>query len=281
MLNVTPAEDAGQCLIAYGSGRRLVAYRGISYAIIPPGAVIKRGSEPLGASAMGTLNSVTPAVADINVLCDRGERVLHLDFECRASVSIKTASSWRYAADQGTEVLCAAYCVGDGPVELWTPGMPVPSCVVSAATDPNWRVAAHNATFEHAIIKYLLHPRFGWPAIPIDRFVCTMATAHASALPGSLDGAASALGLEVRKDKSGVKLMLDIARRKIEHPSVEQCERLYAYCRRDVEVERELHRRPPPLTEAEQSLWVLVHRFHDADRIRDARGFSFSPRRVG
>jgi hypothetical protein len=26
---------------------------------------------------------------------------------------------------------------------------------------------------------------------------------------------------------------------------------------------------------------LLVHRFHDADRIRDARGFSFSPRRVG
>ena len=37
----------------------------------------------------------------------------------------------------------------------------------------------------------------------------------------------------------------------------ERLERLYEYCRQDVEVERELSERLPPLSPAEQALWVL------------------------
>jgi DNA polymerase len=120
---------------------------------------------------------------------------------------------------------------------------------------------AHNANFEFSIIQRLLAPRFGWPAIPIERFICTMARARAAALPGSLDGAAAALGLSVRKDKAGAKLMREIASRKRE-PTPEDLERLHAYCCQDVEVERELFRRLPPLTEPEQTLWVLDHRIN-------------------
>jgi DNA polymerase bacteriophage-type len=150
--------------------------------------------------------------------------------------------------------MCAAYAADDGPVELWTPGEPIPAIVV----DPNTHFAAHNANFEFSVIHRLLAPRFGWPTIPIEHFVCTMALARASALPGALDSAAAALGLAVRKDKAGSKLMREIATQK-RGPTPEELDRLYAYCRRDVEVERELFRRLPPLTEAEQALWVLDH----------------------
>ena len=85
-----------------------------------------------------------------------------------------------------------------------------------------------------------------------------MARARASALPGSLDGAAAALGLKVSKDKAGAKLMKEIATRKRE-PTPEELDRLYAYCRRDVEVERELFRRLPPLIDSEHALWALDH----------------------
>ena len=39
----------------------------------------------------------------------------------------------------------------------------------------------------------------------------------------------------------------------------ERLDRLYAYCRQDVEVERELYERLPPLSPAEQALWAAEH----------------------
>ena len=65
----------------------------------------------------------------------------------------------------------------------------------------------------------------------------------------------------MRKDAAGAKLMKQIATRKRE-PSREDLERLHAYCRQDVEVERELFRRLPPLIESEQALWLLDHRIN-------------------
>jgi DNA polymerase len=186
---------------------------------------------------------------------------VHLDIESRSALALDRVSTWRYAGDASTEVLCVAYAVGDGPIELWTPGARVPDKIIAAAADANSYFVAHNAHFEFSIIERLLAPRFEWPTISIERFRCTMATARAAALPGSLDGAAAALGLETRKDKAGAKLMREIAGRQRE-PTPEELERLAAYCRQDVEVERELFRRLPPLTEPEQALWVLDHRIN-------------------
>jgi AAA domain len=185
-------------------------------------------------------------------------RVIHLDLETRSALTLSNVSTRRYAGDETTEILCLAYAVDDGAIELWTPDMPEPIEFVTLAADRSTYFAAHNANFEFSIITHLLSPRHGWPAIPIERFICTMARARAAALPGSLDGAAAALGLEVRKDKAGAKLMKEIASRKRE-PTAEDLARLGAYCRQDVEVERELDRRLPSLTESEQALWALDH----------------------
>jgi AAA domain-containing protein len=184
--------------------------------------------------------------------------IVHLDFETRSKLPIDRVSTSRYAGDPSTEVLCAAYAVDDGAVELWKTGELVPDVLA----DPSTCIAAHGATFEHAILEHILAPRFGWKSVPIDRFVCTMARARAAALPGSLDGAAAALDLAMRKDAAGAKLMREIASCKRE-PTAEELERLYAYCRQDVEVERELHRKLPPLTADEHALWVLDHKINE------------------
>jgi DNA polymerase len=187
--------------------------------------------------------------------------VLHIDVETRSTLILDRISSWRYAGEPSTEVLCVAYASGDGPIALWTPPAPVPKEVVTMAANPATIFAAHNGNFEFTLFERLLAPRFGWPAISIEKFICTMARARAAALPGSLDGAAAALGLEVRKDKAGAKIMWEISSRKRE-PTAEDLERLYSYCRRDVEVERELFRQLPPLTESEQALWLLDHKIN-------------------
>jgi DNA polymerase len=194
--------------------------------------------------------------------------VLFRDIETRGTLRLADVGAWRYAADATTEVLCVAYAVDDGPVRIWTPDLPIPEEFDAAARDPHRLVVAHNDQFETAIEERLLEPRHGWPLVPIERHRCTMAAALASALPGALDAAAAALGLAVRKDAEGHRLMMQMARprkpRKGEDPSLiywhddlEHRLRLQEYCKRDVEVERELYRRLPPLSDDEQRLWVL------------------------
>ena len=43
----------------------------------------------------------------------------------------------------------------------------------------------------------------------------------------------------------------------------DRLDRLYSYCQQDVEVERELHDRVPPLSAAEQMLWALSNRINE------------------
>jgi DNA polymerase len=165
------------------------------------------------------------------------------------------------------KVLCCAYAVDDQPVQLWTPGNPVPPEFIEAANNPNWIVAAHGDHFESAIEHHIMASRFGWPLVPLERHVCTMARALSHGLPARLSAVADALELINRKDAGGERLMHQMAKprraRKDENPGIywfddnDRLQRLYEYCRQDVEVEREIYNRVPALSIAEQALWIL------------------------
>jgi DNA polymerase bacteriophage-type len=194
--------------------------------------------------------------------------ILHRDIETFSTLNLSKVGPWRYAGDPATGVWCVACAIDDGPVQIWTPGQPVPEEFHVAARDPTWLIAAHNDAFESAIEARVLAPRFGWPLVPIERHRCTMAAALASALPGGLDKAAAALGLELRKDDAGRRLMLQMAKPRAAragedpngiywHDDPERIRRLQEYCAHDVEVERALFKRLPPLSDSEQALWAL------------------------
>ena len=196
---------------------------------------------------------------------DGGPHVLHRDFETRGVLLLNKVGAHRYVADPGTSVLCCAYAVDNEPVKLWTPGDPVPPEFFEAANNPNWTVAAHNDAFETIVEQHILGPRFGWPLIPIERHVCTMAMALALSLPAKLEGVARALEQRHQKDAVGQRLMHEMSKprkaRKDEDPTSvywfddqERLGRLYEYCRSDVEVERELFARLPPLSSSEQAV---------------------------
>ncbi len=125
--------------------------------------------------------------------------VLHRDVETRSTVSLKKVGAAKYAADTSTEVICVAFAVDDGPVQLWLPGDPVPPEFIEAAADPSWIVCAHNDAFECAIEQHVLAPRYGWPIIPLERHRCTMAMCLALGLPARLGAAADALELTTAK----------------------------------------------------------------------------------
>jgi DNA polymerase len=190
--------------------------------------------------------------------------VLHRDLETYSVVKLKDAGHWRYAADPTTRVLCYAFAVDDDPVQLWTPGQKIPEEFVEAGHNPDWLVVAHNDAFESAIEELVLAPQLGWPLIPRVQHRCSQAVSLASAMPGALEKVADALDLPQKKDPRGKRILQKMARGK--ELTKEELELLYEYCRQDVEVERAVYKRLPPLSPAEQELWAL-------DQTVNRRGF--------
>jgi len=183
-------------------------------------------------------------------------------------LELQNVGVWKYAGDDGTEILCCAFCVDDEAVKLWLPGDPVPPEFLEAARDPAWLTCAHNAQFELAIEHLIMRRRHGWPKISLRQQRCTMASALALALPPKLELVAGALELLHQKDRAGQRLMLMMSKprrpRKDEDPEgrywfddEDRRQRLYEYCREDVEIERELYQQLRPLSSEEQQLWLL------------------------
>jgi DNA polymerase bacteriophage-type len=198
---------------------------------------------------------------------------LYRDLETRSLCSIDCGAH-KYAADPSTTVLCVCFAVNDGPIKTWFPGDPIPEEFIQAATGDDWLIIAHNDSFETAIEQHVL-ARIGWPQVPLERHRCTMAMARACALPGKLSNLAAALGLEVRKDEDGAKLMKRLCKGTSPAPTAEELQRLAQYCAIDVEVTRQAYAALPPLSDAEQALWVLDQQinnrgFHADRRLAEA-----------
>src|SRR5262245_8038886 len=126
--------------------------------------------------------------------------------------------------------------------------------------------------------------------IPIERHRCTMAAALALGLPARLGAVADALDLANRKDRGGERLMHQMSkpRRARKGEDLDQVhwfddddrlQRLYEYCRQDVEVERELYRRLPPLSPTEQAIWELGNKINARGFCVD-RGFAQAARKI-
>jgi DNA polymerase bacteriophage-type len=218
------------------------------------------------------------------------QHILHRDYETRSRVILRSIGAHRYAADPSTEVLCAAYAVNNEPVQLWSPGDAVPAPFIEAARSPAWIVVAHNDAFEAAIEEHVLAPRYGFPLIPLDHHRCTMAMALAAGLPARLDRAADVLELSNRKDPAGQRLMYQTSKPRRPHKDEpadgiywfddqKRLERLYSYCKQDVEVERELYERLLPLSPTEQSLWELSTKIN-ARGFRVDRAFAEAARKI-
>lgn len=209
--------------------------------------------------------------------------ILVRDIETRSTLDVGDVGVSRYATHPTTEVLCVGYCLDEGPVKIWKPGDKVPSEFKEAK-----HAAAHNAPFEMAIERAILGPRYGFPVIPVERNICSMAIAHSLALPAALGNMAKVLNLDHQKDVVGGRLMLQLARprraRKKEDPDKvyyfeddDRLQRLYLYCIEDVETAREAICLLPWLSDTEYKIWLLDQKINgrglyiDAELCRAAR----------
>ena len=220
------------------------------------------------------------------------------DFETRSACNLKLSGSWRYSLDASTEVLCLAYRLphwATGRVELWHPaiaGIPESGLDNSLSEPLDWiqdgqLVEAHNASFERAIWGNILVARHAWPAIAINQWRCSAAKAASHALPRGLDDAAAALGLKIRKDADGHKVMMKMSKprkpRKAEREAgvtgllwwetPELFEKLWAYCRQDILTEEAVSAAIPDLSPEEQAIYTL-------DQTINERGFQLDTKAV-
>lgn len=188
-----------------------------------------------------------------------------IDFETRSTVDLKSTGAWPYAEHPTTEVYWLCYCIGDGAVQSWRPGMPDPADLLAhvALGGP---VVAHNAQFEWCVWNLCLRGVHGyaWPELTTAQLDDTMARALVMALPASLDEVSRVLGLAHQKDDAGSRLMKQMAKPK---PAAlkkglvqwfddeDRRERLRQYCAADVEAERDLDKVLPPLSPLERRVW--------------------------
>lgn len=114
-----------------------------------------------------------------------------------------------YTEHPTAEVLSAHYDLCDGRgLRRWRPGDPLPTDLFEFIAAGGF-VDAHNAMFEYLVWTNICVPKYGWPPLDEARFPlrCTMATARTNNLPGALEKLGDALGLDVKKDKEGKRLL--------------------------------------------------------------------------
>ena len=198
---------------------------------------------------------------------------VHLDYESRSTAPFGKqggVTTYQNSRDPNTEILLASFKIGTDPIERWRRGQPFPKRLREAVGD-GLKLCAHNFGFEWAMWNNIWVPRLGAPVLPFSQGDCTAVRASVCALPRSLGEACKALGLDVRKDEEGAKLMMKMAKprkaRKDEDPDSiwwwegpDLLDRLHDYCDIDVEVEYALDQVLPELSADEWELWQMDHR---------------------
>jgi len=185
--------------------------------------------------------------------------IVSCDVETRSPVDLKTQGAYKYF-DQA-DVLCLCYSINEGPIQLWTPGDPVPDCFEHAE-----RITAWNAAFERLAFSQVLTPRYGFPPIELERWFCTAYQSRCNNMPGALGNAARCLGTKDQKDPIGERLIKQLC---IPQPDgsfnndPNLLEQLYSYCKKDVLAEMAIARQLRMLTDTELEDWHVSERMND------------------
>lgn len=199
--------------------------------------------------------------------------VLQIDLETYSSIDLKACGVHRYVEAEDFEILLFAFAFDDDPVQVidLTDFQDIPKDVLDAL-QMDVTKTAWNAGFERAAIaKYLS------VECPAEHWRCSMAHAYTLGLPGSLDGAAKALGLEVQKDNKGKALIKYFSvpckptkvnggrTRNYSYHDTDRWQQYIDYNRQDVVVEREVRKRLErfPVPDREWQVWALDQKIND------------------
>jgi DNA polymerase len=191
-----------------------------------------------------------------------------IDFETRSQIELKKAGLHNYATDPSTGVHCLSYGSDPEHVKTWAEGEPFPEDLTRHIA-AGGIVTAWNAAFELAIWNLCCVRKYGWKPLPVSQVRCSMVRAYAMALPGALDDAAPALGVDQRKDSAGHRIMLQLSKPKKDgsmwrrEDDLDKFLVLYAYNAQDVRTELSCLDRLMELSPSEIALWELDHKINN------------------
>ncbi len=173
-----------------------------------------------------------------------------------------------YAEHPSTRVLTMSYFIPGYPGKCrWRPGTPPPLDLFAWIANGG-PVEAHNIMFERLIWHHVCRRLYDWPDLPPEQLHCSMATARVNCFPGGLGDLGNVLGLSVRKNADGRRLLtkFSIPRNPtkrdarvwiVPEDDPEDAERLYVYCDDDVETEMHASAAMPSMTGAEREFWLV------------------------
>lgn len=197
-------------------------------------------------------------------------KYLHIDIETYSSIDLQSSGVYRYAEAPDFAVLLLAYSADGAPVEVaeLAKGEELPAPIRTALTDPGVMKVAHNAMFERVCLSR-------WLGLPTGEYLdpaqweCTMAACARIGFPLALGDASDAFGLPDGKMKEGRALIRHFCKPNRKglrnEPDTEKWPVFVEYCRRDVEVETEIHRRVGQTgqTAQERAVWLCDQRIND------------------
>lgn len=188
-----------------------------------------------------------------------------IDFETASACDLKKCGAWVYSEHPSTEIICLSCIFSEGEPVTYS-GDELSWCqngydpLTTVVNDPEVIFIAHNVAFEKSIWRNIMVPMFGWPDIPDERWLDTLASCAMKGLPLKLEKAAAVLRLPVQKDTEGTKATLALSRTNKQgyyDRSEEKLKRVRDYCAQDVRTELELYRRVRGLGPSERKVWLL------------------------
>lgn len=199
---------------------------------------------------------------------------LSIDIETFSDIDLIKCGVYKYADSPAFEILLFAYSIDDGEIHIvdLVSGEDLPREITEAIKSDTVIKTAFNAQFERVCLSkhlgVLLDP---------SSWYCTAVQAAELSLPSSLADVGAALGLERQKMTEGKELIKYFCvpckptksnggrTRNMPKDAPEKWTLFKEYCKRDVDVERQIAKKLEmyPISESEHRLYVLDQRIND------------------
>ena len=203
---------------------------------------------------------------------------LSIDIETFSDIDLIKCGVYKYADSPAFEILLFAYSIDDGEINIidLVNGEELPEEIAEAIKSDTVIKTAFNAQFERVCLsKYLGLPEGEY--LNPQSWYCTAVQAAELSLPSSLADVGAALGLERQKMTEGKELIKYFCvsckptksnggrTRNMPGDAPEKWALFKEYCKRDVDVERQIAKKLEmyPISESEHRLYVLDQRIND------------------
>ena len=186
--------------------------------------------------------------------------LIGIDFETRSEVDLKKYGRKKYLAGKEADIICMAYKIDDEPTQLWVPGDPLPSFVM---TPEHHKLVAFNAQFDIDVWN-TLGPKYRFPSTYLSQWIDVMALCGRFTYHQSLAQAGEDLELKVKKNPRGKALIKLICTPPFSYSHVDLME-FYQYCKDDVNSMYEMLNALPAskLSDSEQKIWELTAKINN------------------